>query len=910
MQSAPQVLWDDDPLENGDPKLLIGGKAAGLARLGSLGMPVPPWGVLTTLLFGEVCGRDAPLRHLLADPDLSPPAKGAAIRSRLTEIPVADREVQLLHHVWERISLGGSTPVAVRSSAVGEDSGTLSFAGQMDTFLNVRDEAAFLDAIRGCWGSLFGERAVAYRIANGIDPWSVRTAVVVQRMIEADAAGVLFTANPLTGNRREMMVSGTWGLGEGLVSGALDADTFILDERGETVRCELADKRERIVYATDGGTVTVPVPVELQERPSLDTAVLKELQRLGTAMQAAEGVPMDMEFAVSGGRVYLLQARPITTLGQDGGTAAGYLNAWDNSNIVESYAGVTTPLTFSFIRTAYTAVYVQFWETIGVSRGTIFRNRHILENMLGLIEGRVYYNLLNWYRLIALMPGFSYNKGFMEQMMGLQTAADFTPEEAPAGKLERYLVQLPRLVTVGLHMLREHLLLERRIAAFHTHFNRICGEYAAIDFDRKSPPEIMALYRTLEDEILWKWKAPILNDFEAMIFYGLLKRLTMAWGLDPDGTLQNDLLCGAGNIRSTEVTARLLTIAREIAAKPPLREAFIGGTPEEALELLNGDPAFAAVRPLFRSYLEEFGVRSVEEMKLESVPIRENPTFCVAMLQNYLRSASIPPPGEQETRERSIRTAAEGKLRELLRGKRYFLVVPRLAIFGWVLDKARGAIRNRENQRFARAEAYDLVRRMVRAIGRNWQGKGIIAEREDIFYLELNEIWSFIGGTSTCTGLQGLIALRRREFDGYRGRSPDDHIETRGEVYTGNEFVSEAAVAAGDGVLRGMGCCRGTVEGEVRVVFKPDSTLRLDGQIMVARQTDPGWIVLFPSIGGLIVEKGSMLSHSAIVAREMGIPAVVGVRGAATLLHDGDRVRLNGADGTITILAKAEGCSP
>jgi pyruvate,water dikinase len=453
-------------------------------------------------------------------------------------------------------------------------------------------------------------------------------------------------------------------------------------------------------------------------------------------------------------------------------------------------------------------------------------------------------------------------------------------------------------------MIVAHLTLERRIAAFHARFARIWAEYGALDFGAMSPAGIMECYRTLEREILWQWKAPILNDFEAMIFYGLLKRLTVAWGVDPDGTLQNDLLCGEGNIRSTEVAARLCAIAREIDASPALREAFVGSSPRQALELLRTDPAFAVPRDSFEGYLAQFGVRSVEEMKLESVPVRDDPTFCIAMLQNYLRGG-LPEPGAQREREQAIRGRAEALLTERLAGKRTILGIPRLTLFRWILAKARAAIRNRENQRFARAEAYDLVRRMARAIGRNWESRGILAQGEDIFYLELDEIWSYIGGTSTCTDLRGLVALRRQEFEAYRGRTPDDHIETRGEVYSGNPFSKAPVPDSGEGVLRGLGCCQGVVEGAVRVVLRPDSDLRLNGEIMVARQTDPGWIVLFPAIGALIVEKGSMLSHSAIVAREMGIPAVVGVKDATRILADGDRVRLNGGDGTVTVLERS-----
>jgi pyruvate,water dikinase len=219
-----------------------------------------------------------------------------------------------------------------------------------------------------------------------------------------------------------------------------------------------------------------------------------------------------------------------------------------------------------------------------------------------------------------------------------------------------------------------------------------------------------------------------------------------------------------------------------------------------------------------------------------------------------------------------------------------------------VLASARNAVKNRENQRLARAETYAIVRQMFRSIGDAWAGQGLLENPRDVFFLELDEIRSFIEGTATCTDLKGLVALRRREYDSYRDRVPDDHIETEGVVYSGNLFRRAVESAAGGQTLSGSGACPGRVEAPARVVLVPDAGLRLNGEILVARETDPGWTVLFPAISGLVVEKGSMLSHSAIVAREMGIPAVVGVKDATRRIRDGQRVGLDGAAGTVTLL--------
>lgn len=898
------IIWDNQTVA-ADPQTIkyLGGKALGLHELKSIGITVPPWVTITASLFKHICETDNQLRDRLNLENIPPLEKAGQVRDYLKNIPLDSVSQDILTGVWNKISAGGKRPLAVRSSAADEDSRTLSFAGQMDTFLNNRSFDGFLEAVRGCWASVFAERAVLYRIQNGIDPWAARIAVVAQQMVESEISGVIFTANPLTGNTREMLISSTWGLGEGLVSGALDADTFILDKNGEAVKTEIAEKKQCVIYKQEGGTGITEVDPARQSIASLNKHQLNQLYRMALKVQKFKTIPMDIEFAAADNKIYLLQARPITNLKKYAGKDD--FNVWDNSNIVESYSGVTTPLTFSFIRKAYFAVYCQFCETIGIDSKAVFKNRHVLENMLGLIEGRVYYNLLNWYRLVSLMPGFKYNRRFMEQMMGLQVIKDFEIGQVSSGRWEKYFIQLPRLLKVSCKMILAHLRLEKKIAEFQMDFKIIYSHYARLDYSTLTSLEMLLVYRALEDEILWKWKAPITNDFEAMIFYGLLKNLTVKWGLDPQGVLQNDLLCGEGGIKSTQVTTQLFYIAQAIENDAKLKSAFLEVSPEEALSRLRNDKSFSAVNERFENYLKEYGVRCINEMKLESIPIKDNPVFCMSVLQNYLRNRVLDP-AAQEKHERAIRQRAEAVLREKLKNQMVFWVIPKLSIYRWVLNNARRAIKNRENQRFCRTEAYSLIRTIIRAIGKLWQDKGIIEKTDDIFYLEIEEVWAFFEGTSTCVDLKGLIALRKKEFAVYLTTDPDDHIETYGEVYSANPFKKEAAEVGLDNIIKGLGCCAGIVEKDVLVVLKPDTNLKLNGEIMAAKQTDPGWVVLFPSVSGLIIEKGSMLSHSAIVAREMGIPAVVGVKNATKILNSGDRVLLNGAEGTIEILQKAK----
>jgi pyruvate,water dikinase len=864
---------------------MVGRKAIGLHRLRALGLPVPHWITLTTKPTGQrAAGVRAPW------PDREATAAGRSARERRD----APRSLEVRRSLEEVERLKTCAPLAVRSSAVDEDAEAASFAGQNETFLNVTSFAALEEAVRGCWASLFSERSVAYRAQRGMPLGSTAMAVVVQEMIDPDASGVLFTADPVSGRSDRTVVSSLWGLGEGLVSGRLDADTFTLDQSGRLIEQRIATKATRLVRDDGGGVRLDAVAVGRADAPSLDRDQLRRLVAIGGTVKTAWGGEVDVEFCVRGSETLLLQARPITALGGGGRARRQHLLVWDNANIVESYSGITLPLTFTFIRLAYRGVYVQFAELLGLGPGDLRRREELFWNMLGLIEGRVYYNLLNWYRLVALMPAFQANRRFMEQMMGLTT-----PVEELAAVQASWRANAWRLLKTAARMVWLHATLARRIEAFHRSFAAIRREYATRDYGRMRPWEVLAAFDELKARLLWQWKAPILNDFEAMIFYGLLKRLTEAW-IGADRALQNDLLCGGGGIRSTELIDGLRTVAAKIAEDPGRRDAFLAMTPQQAVHLVREDPRFAEANRALEAYFETFGVRCVHEMKLESVPMREDPAFCMAVVRSYLvasaHAASAAPGAE------AIRVAAEERLDRQLRWRLTGWGLPKRPIFRWVLANARNAVKNRENQRLARAETYAMVRQMFRSIGDAWAGQGLLGNPRDVFFLELDEIRSFIEGTATCTDLKGLVALRRREYDSYQDRVPDDHIETEGVVYSGNLFRRAVESGATGQTLSGLGACPGRVEAAARVVLVPDAGLRLNGEILVARETDPGWTVLFPAISGLVVEKGSMLSHSAIVAREMGIPAVVGVKDATRCIRDGQRVRLDGAAGTVTLL--------
>ncbi|HEU4996297.1 MAG TPA: PEP/pyruvate-binding domain-containing protein [Gemmatimonadaceae bacterium] len=858
-----------------DPGLL-GGKAVNLDRLTRLGHQVPPFFVVTTAAFR------------------------AAGASGASTLPAGLREQIAAAHV-EIIPAGEY--VAVRSSAVGEDAAGESFAGIHDSFLYVRGPDAVLDAIRRVWASVASERAVAYRTSKGIASDGVTIAVVVQRMVDAVVSGVAFTADPTTGDVHKTVVSALYGLGEGLVSGGLDADLFSIDKSSPAREAsrQIAEKTERFVFdsAKRAGVAREAVPAESVTRASLTDAQVQQVADVAHQIERAYGTPQDIEFALDrAGTLWILQSRPITTV-EELGPAAGHGLLWDNSNIIESFSGVTSPMTFSVIRRAYATVYRCFSEVMGIAPGIIRRSEPLYQNMLGLIRGRVYYNLRSWYLLLRLFPGFEYNRQFMESMMGVKES--YEPERvAPPSLARRYLVELPALLRLLARSTLNFARIRARVTAFETLFEAHYRRWAAMDVSEMRPHELLATYAEMERDILEQWRAPIINDLFVMVNYGVLKRLCATWCGDTTGSLQNDLICGEGGIRSTEPTFRLMELAREVREQPALREVFAKATPADIGRALRRDPRFRDFRAAFDRYLDEYGFRCMNELKLEEPTLRDSPDFAYEVIRNYVMAHSAVDPAAIMGREAEIRSRAEARTNQLLHSwwKR--------RVFRRILENARLGVKNRENMRFARTRIFGLVRELVRSLGAQLAQAGILDRADDVFYLTLDEAFDFVKGTAVTTRLRDLVALRRVEFDAYRrddSSTPDDRFETFGMVYSHNRFRGRAAVVAhADGPLRGIACSPGKVVNTVKVILTPSDDARLNGEILVAGRTDPGWVPLYPSVSGLLIERGSILSHSAIVAREMGIPTIVGIPGLTTTLKSGQRVSMDGSTGVVEIV--------
>ena len=840
----------------------IGGKARQLDALRALGLRVPAYVVVPA--------------HVLLDQlpfGASPADLQRAVRS--ATVPETVRQLLVDHFgPYARAST-----YAVRSSATDEDGTEHSFAGQYDSYLHVPFPAV-AGRIRDVWASVLNERAAQYRTRHGL-PTNYGIAVIVQRMVPADVAGVAFGADPVTGARDTVVVNAVYGLGEGLVSGELTADTYRL--RDGRIDAQIATKTHGYIgkYA-GGGTQRLPIDARRQRLPALTEAQVRELGAVLDKLTETHGTPQDVEFAYYGGQLYLLQARPVTTLVP---AAQGAYTLWDNSNIVESYPGITTPLTFSFIQRMYERVYRQFVGLMGVSASQVDRHADVFANTLGLVRGRVYYNLLHWYKMLALMPGYTLNAGFMEQMMGVKER--FELDESFRGSRGRAWL---RTIYMVVRMIGLQLGLGRSRRRFRRELDAIMAEYAARDFDGSSVSELVAAYEDFEARLLLRWKAPLVNDFFAMIWFGLLRNWCTAHCPDHPN-LHNDLLCGSEDIISVEPVRRALALAREITGEPVYNRLFTEESPDRIWEELN-TPAYAPLRAAFDEYLARFGERCVGELKLETISYAQDPVRFVRVVQGYVRNGASTSTGGTNTGER-LRAEAESVLQKALRSK------PLQA--RWVkllLRQTRDLVSQRENLRFERTRGFGVVRRLFTALGQRLHRDGQLDHPRDVFYLELDEIRALRHASTT--ELRPRIAERQATFAAYRKQAPPQpRFCTYGNEFTDADIYATDKLTPASAELRGTGCCPGRVRGRVRVITDPTTVDSLRGDILVTTSTDPGWVTLFPTAAALLVERGSLLSHSAIVAREMGIPCVVAIDGLLHTLRTGDTVELDGSSGWV-----------
>lgn len=750
----------------------------------------------------------------------------------------------------------GTGPYAVRSSALQEDGVEHSHAGQYTSLLNVAANG-LPEAVARVFASGDDEGLIRYRQERGLQGQASPPAVIVQIMVPAEKAGVAFSADPVSGRRDRLVVSAIEGLAEALVAGEADGSTWWLA------------RSDKAVSQQEGP-------------PVLDGDELAAIAALVELVEAQAGCAQDIEWAIAGGQLYLLQARPITSPLRDAPLADSGMTVLDNSNIVESYPGLVSPLTYSFASYAYARVYMSFLGLLGVDAHMIAANRTVFENMLARLDGRVFYNLGNWYRALALLPGYRLNAAYMETMMGVgePLPEPLASEIGGSSDLRGFARwrEYARIARVAFGLLRQAHRLEKTAADFRRRLDRALGATAPERLARMPMTELAREYRTIEGELLDRWDAPIVNDFLCMIAFGASRKLLERWCGAEGLEIHNDVLIGQGDIISAR-PAQMIRAMGDVARAAP---ALLG-----ALE--QGDAAALAGSPLaegLAAYIAQFGDRCTEELKLESVTLDEDPRplhFAV------LAAARAP------RREEPPRPDPMARLAAAMAGKPVRRLLARKA-----LGLARRRVRDRENLRYERTRIFGRARRLMVAAGQQFHAGGQIGDPRDVFFLTVAEVLGAIEGNAVTADLEGLVRLRKHELE-RQAQMPDppERVIVHGPAIAASERRPEASAVESGRERRGKACSAGRVTAVARVIRDPRRQQIGAGEILVARNTDPGWIALFASAAAIVVERGSLLSHSAIVSRELGIPCVVGVRDATRWIADGEVVTVDGATGEV-----------
>jgi pyruvate,water dikinase len=893
--STPLFFRDDDllGLADDDVRALVGGKACGLFALKRLGLSVPSFVVI-------------PAGHVDAFADQQP--------------AIAHAVAQMAH--W----LAGDDDInavllAIRSSGLDEDGADVSFAGVHETVLGVpaADAAAIANAVAVCRESFVAHRAQRYREQQHLCP-ARGGAVVVQRLILPRCAGVAFSRDPqgAAGAGDAVVVSACLGLGEGVVADRAESDYFVVSNT-VVVNRHVVDKAHA-VFVADGRSVVIDADATRRHAPSLTDGELCTLAREVRQMEVALGTPVDVEWALSSTGFSFLQVRPLTALPASTAVATTtprYL--FDNSNIAESYPGVTSPLTFSHIRDAYAVAYAESARIAGVSDDELSAVQRALSTMLSRIDGRVHYHLPSWFSVLALFPGYEQNRAHMIAMMG---ADDASPEALalvpPPPKRTVW-----RRLQMGLRMGARFAGRHRAVAEFSSSFAAFIMPLEDADVDAMDPDDVVALFIDARERLLRRWQAPLLADFLAMLWHGKLRALCHRAGVAD--IVVADLFAG-GDAESVAPARELLALSRTLRSRRALAARVIATDAGNALLLLRADPLLG---PALARFFRRFGARAMHELKLEQPSWREDPTFIVRQLQDLTRrtngavvyddranddtDADLDPNTDDVLAADARRTAAEAEVNARLN------LFSRLQ-FRLLLAAARTWTGHREAMRYARARAFAVLRRLALRLGDALVLHGVIDSRRDVFMLEHHELCGAFTGTGSTTNLRALVALRAGEHDAHveadahHGEAPARVAFARG-VALGPPLPSSTMTAPStamttsahpdaDGstlTLRGTAVVRGVARGPVKIVRGPDDADGVAGAVLVCPRTDPGFAALFCGARALIVERGSPLSHCAIVARELGLPMIINVAGATSALADGVVVDVDAGSGIVTI---------
>ncbi|MGQ4377498.1 rifamycin-inactivating phosphotransferase [Streptomyces sp. SAS_267] len=846
---------------------VVGGKGAHLGGLSRIeGVRVPDGFCVTTDAFRRIMAEVPSIGDLIdelsrVNPDDRDAVRtlSARIRRTIEEIVVPDDLAAAVRHALA--GLGERAACAVRSSATAEDLPTASFAGQQDTYLNIVGPTEILRHISRCWASLFTERAVTYRRRNGIDHRTVHMAVVVQRMVFPHAAGILFTADPVTGNRKVSTVDAGFGLGEALVSGLVNPDVFAVRD-GEIVTRTIAAKQRAVQALPAGGTREVVIDAPRQEQPALTDEQVVRLVRLGRRIEARFGHPQDIEWCLADDGFHIVQSRPITTL-------FPVPEAGDRENHVYVSVGHQQMMTDAMKPLGYSMWQLTAMVAMHEAGGRLFVD----------VTGRLASPASRAALLDVMGKGDPLVRDALETVLDRDGFVPSLPDTGPGGSppgrapvpaeadpaivtelIERSRASVAALES-GIRTKTGPALFDFLLEAFEEH-KRVLGD----------PLNIRAIMAGME--ATW-W----LND-------------KLGEWLGEKNAADTLTLSAPDNITS-EMGLELLDVADVVRSRPEVVAFLQDVEDDDFLDDLAKLPGGTEARDTIEAYLDRYGVRCVGEIDITRPRWRERPAALVPVILDNVRNFE---PGAAERRFEQGRLKAWEKEREVLSRLRSLPDGDRRADeTKRMIDQVRAFAGYREYPKYGIvSRSFVYKRALLEEAGRLVRAD-VLHDKEDVFYLTFQEFHDVV---RTNRVDDRLIQRRKDAFRSYQVLTPPRVLTSDGEALTGAYRRDDVP----DGALVGLPVSAGTIEGRARVILDMADADLEPGDILVTPFTDPSWSPLFVAVAGLVTEVGGLMTHGAVIAREYGLPAVVGVERATRLIRDGQRIRVHGTDGYVEIL--------
>ena len=866
-QPCPFILQLDRPEASLEQ---VGGKGASLTRMVASGLPVPPGFHITTgayRRFVEENHLGESIQSAAAQGQASDPATldraSAQIQSLFAQGAIPGDVAAAIRHAYAE--LGADVPVAVRSSTTAEDLPGMSFAGQLETYLNVRGGDEVIQAVKRCWVSLWTGRAIGYRLRQGIRPEEVGIAVVVQQLVAAEVAGVLFTVNPMTGARDELMINAAWGLGEAIVSGQVTPDTMVLDKQTGEIRSREIANKDVMTVRLELGTREEPVPEGKRQRAALDPAQAAELAQLGVKIEQLYGQAMDIEWALCDGRIFILQARPVTALSSPRAllewTAPRAGARYFRQSVAELLPEPLSPLFATLALPLWSKATQQIMtQSLKLKSGSI---------ALLTVHDYAYYEMdLNAWQTVGL---------FFAMMMRGRTLA--------------------RLLRTAVAHWADDV---------RPHYARTTGEWTGRDLAATPACELLAgAHRIVEAAasyyvcIQLVLGQPNLSEaIFAPVYNHLIKRkndppaLMFLLGFDSapiraEKSLYDLAMWARPEVELAGYLAR--TSGKEIAAAFESRSAPIAD--EESWR------AFCA---RLAQHLEHFGHAVYDLDFAQSVPA-DAPAALLETLR-YFVAGQGRNPYERQAEAAAARDQAAASLLARLGGLRR-------RVFQRVLGWAQRSAPLREDSLADVGLGWPMLRRMLREVGRRMTVSGAIAERDEVFWLKWDEVEAaahLLDGGQPVEDYRGAIAERRETWQRERGATPPVALPLKGGArilgLDLSRWMPARSNQAAGNTIKGVGASPGRVTGPACVIHGPEEfELMKPGDILVASITTPAWTPLFAMASGIVTDVGGPLSHSSIVAREYGVPAVLGTGVATRRIRSGQRITVDGDGGQVTL---------